>query len=496
MVILDKQVLGRGAVYIYIQFIVSAISGYVFWLIMTQLTSSALIGSLSVVIATTEILVSVAVVGLPDSLQRFLGKFFYERKPSESKIYVSASLFILAAGIIISSLFVFFAGFLFDSTEFDSNLKLVMILIIASNSTQTLLSSVVISSLNTKSLPIINILSSTVKIVLSIILVLLGNGVTVLAFSYLLVPNILSSILLAIITINLLKPVSKKEESQNKIRFKRASRDLFVGGVANWIPLLITTIGYQLGTIVIFGFKGSSDTAVYFLTLNIVTAILLASASLFTIALPALSSIQDARKRLAWQTIRWSALISIPLSASLIFYSGDIMRLFGENYVHGDFSLQILLLSILPTVIAGGIGNLVFSYGNYKQSFTIDFAMSLPRTALYFILIPIYGIAGGAISFLIGSLLALAVSIIIISKIKMIILWRDLAIIFIIPTAIGFLMHILQVNFIVGILVTIIVTYVLLLKFHIILPGDLDDLINVLPSGISNQISRFLKKIY
>ncbi|HZO10996.1 MAG TPA: hypothetical protein VFB48_02660, partial [Nitrososphaeraceae archaeon] len=140
---MDKQVLGRGAVYIYIQFIVSAISGYVFWLIMTQLTSSALIGSLSVVIATTEILVSVAVVGLPDSLQRFLGKFFYERKPSESKIYVSASLFILAAGIIISSLFVFFAGFLFDSTEFDSNLKLVMILIIASNSTQTLLSSVV-----------------------------------------------------------------------------------------------------------------------------------------------------------------------------------------------------------------------------------------------------------------------------------------------------------------------------------------------------------------
>jgi len=87
---LDKQVLGRGAVYIYIQFIISAISGYFFWLIMTQVTTSAVIGSLSVVIATTEILSSVAIVGLPDSLQRFLGKSFYERKSEQSKIYVLA----------------------------------------------------------------------------------------------------------------------------------------------------------------------------------------------------------------------------------------------------------------------------------------------------------------------------------------------------------------------------------------------------------------------
>jgi len=491
---LDKQVLGRGAVYIYIQFIVSAISGYVFWLIMTQVTTSAVIGSLSVVIAATEILSSVAIVGLPDSLQRFLGKSFYERKSEQSKIYVLASLFILSAGIIIASLFVFLAGSFFELTEFDSNLKIVMVLIIASNSIQTLLSSVVISSLNTRSLPIINILASTVKIVLSIILVLMGNGVTVLAISYLLVSNILSSILLGIITINLLKPVSKKEKPEQKIGFIRASRGILVGGLANWIPLLVTTIGYQLGTILIFGFKGSSDTGVYFLTLSIVSAILLAATSLFTIALPALSSIQDSRKRLAWQTIRWSALISIPLSCSLIFYSGDIMKLFGENYIKGGLSLQILLLSVLPTIIAGGIGNLVFSYGNYRQSFFIDLAMSVPRTALYFTLIPIYGIAGGAISFVIGSLLALVVSIIIISKIKIIIFWKELTLIFIIPIAIGYLMHILQVNYVVGIFVTIVATYFLLLKFHIILRADINDLMNVLPSGISNQISRILKK--
>jgi len=170
------------------------------------------------------------------------------------------------------------------------------------------------------------------------------------------------------------------------------------------------------------------------------------------------------------------------------------MKIFGENYIQGELSLQILLLSVLPIIVAGGIGNLVFSYGNYKQSFIIDLSMSVPRTVLYFTLIPIYGITGGAISFVIGSLLGLVVSIVIISRIKIIIFWKDLTLIFIIPIAIGYLMYILHVNYIAGILVTIVATYLLLLKLHIILRADINDLMNVLPSGISNQISRILKK--
>ena len=160
-----------------------------------------------------------------------------------------------------------------------------------------------------------------------------------------------------------------------------------------------------------------------------------------------------------------------------------------ENYHY-----KFCYCQILPTIIAGGIGNLVFSYGNYRQSFFIDFAMSLPRTALYFTLIPIYGIAGGAISFVIGSLLALVVSIVIISRIKIIIFWKDLFLIFIIPVVIGYLMRSFQVNYIIGIVVTIIATYLLLLKIQIIMRTDINDLMDVLPSAISNRISRILKK--
>jgi O-antigen/teichoic acid export membrane protein len=491
---LNKQLLGRGAVYLYIQVVVSAISAYVFWLIMTQLTSSAVIGTLSAIIALAEILSSFALIGIQDSVQRFLGKTFSERKIEDSKVYFGASLFFTAIGIIASSLLVIFGQHFFKLNEIDSTLQLILILVIAAKSIQLLLSSVVISTLKTGVLALINIVSSTTKIVVSIVIVLLGSGIIGLTISYLLIDSTLSSILLGIVILKLLKPVSRKGIGR-KLSFNNASKDILIGGVTSWIPILVTSIGYQLGTIVLFGSKGPTDAAIYFLTLNIVNGILFSTTAIFGITLPALSSMDDGRKRLAWQTIRWSAIISMPLSAFLVFFSQDVMRLFGESYVQGAKSLQILLLSILPTIVAGGIGNLVFSYGKYKQSLAIHLAMNVPRTVLYFTLIPIYGIIGGAVSFVIGSIFALLVTIIIIPKIRILVFWKDLLLISIIPLAIASLLYILQINFAYAIPLGIALTYIVLLKLRTITSTDIQDLLNVLPSAVSNQIVRIWKKI-
>lgn len=491
---MDKQILGRGAVYIYIQVVVSAISAYVFWLIMTRLTSSDVIGTLSALIAITEILSSFALIGIQDSIQRFLGKTFSERKIGSSKVYFKAALLFTTCGIIASSLFVIVGAHFFNLFEINSTLRLILILVISAKSIQLLLSSVVISTLKTGVLALVNIASSTTKIILSIIVVLVGAGIIGLSISYLLVDGVLSSILLGIVILKLLEPVSKNE-IDSRISFINASKDILIGGVTSWLPVVVTSIGYQLGTVVLFGTKGSTDAAVYFLTLNIVNGILFGTTAIFGIALPALSSMNDGRKRLAWQTIRWSAIICMPLSASLVFFSQDIMRLFGENYIKGESSLQILLLSILPTIVAVGIGNLVFSYGNYKQSLAIHLAMNVPRTVLYFALIPIFGIIGGAVSFVMGSIVALLVTVIIISKIRILVFWRDLALISIIPLAIAYVLYMLQINFVYGILISIAVSYMILFKLHMITRTDVQDFLSVLPNGVSNQILVLWRKI-
>ena len=489
---LNKKVLGRGAVYIYIQVIVSIISGYIFWLIIAQLTSSVVIGTLSGIISITEILASFAVLGIPNSIQRFLGKTYSQNQIQNSKVYIASSLLLVSIGIIASTLFILAGGTFFGQIQFDLSLQLVLIFIVGSKSIQLLLISVVISTLKTSSLAIINIVSSATKIVLSIIMVMADTGAIGLAISYLLIDSVLSCVLLTIVISRLLKSESKKDMAT--ISFNHASREIIVGGLTNWIPLLVSTIGSQLGTIILFSSKGSSEAAIYFLALNIVNGILFSTSAIFNIALPALSSLQDGRKRLAWQTIRWSTLISIPLSASILFFSQDVMTLFGETYSNGELALQILLLSLFPTIVADGISNLVFSYGNYRQSFLIHLAMNLPRTLLYFILIPAFGIIGGAVSFLIGPLFAIVVSVIIICKIRMSISWKDLALILIIPMAIGYMLSILQLYFVYSILITLAISYLILFKIQILTSTDLQDLLHILPSSVSNRISKIWNK--
>src|SRR6185436_18833640 len=102
----NKQAIGRGAAYIYIQYFVSAISGYIFWLILTQLTSSSIVGTLSAIIAASEILTSFAIIGIPDSIQRYLGKSFYEKHAQSAKKYLAASFLLVSVGIFATSLFI------------------------------------------------------------------------------------------------------------------------------------------------------------------------------------------------------------------------------------------------------------------------------------------------------------------------------------------------------------------------------------------------------
>ena len=95
-----------------------------------------------------------------------------------------------------------------------------------------------------------------------------------------------------------------------------------------------------------------------------------------------------------------------------------------------------------------GIDTLVYSYGNYRQSLTIGLAMNVPRTILYFILVPVYGSSGAAMSYTAGSMIGFVVSIIIAKKIKMLVDWKSLVFIIAMPSGIAFILHHFHVNYI------------------------------------------------
>ena len=82
----------------------------------------------------------------------------------------------------------------------------------------------------------------------------------------------------------------------------------------------------------------------------------------------------------------------------------------------------------------------------------IGISANIPRDLLYFILVPIYGNTGAAISNIIGSIIGFVVSITIAKKIGMQIFWKDLTFILVIPTAFAYVLSYLGINYIIGIL--------------------------------------------
>jgi O-antigen/teichoic acid export membrane protein len=490
---LSKQTVAKGATYLYVENIGTMISGYIFWLILSKITTTDIIGFSSTVISLATIFSIVACIDVSIGTQRFLGKNFSEQKLEDAKVFVKAALLLMSIGITVCSILILAAyNWFYDNFKIDFNLILLTILFMGCYGIMTLFRSIIIASLKTKTLPIIVIISAIAKLVLTVILISVGTGVLGLTFSFTFF-YILASLLLSITIIMIFKPSSMYK---SEVSLRKSFKNIFRASVSSWIPHIIYMIGTNLGTLSVFGSHGASDAGVYFIAFSLVIAISASMSALFAIVLPTLSGMQDGRKRFAWRAIKINLIGLLPLSFALMFYSKQIMQLFGEDYIKGSSSLEILLLSMLPFTIMTGITTLIYSYGNYKQFLIIGLATNIPRAVLYILFVPFYDSTGAAISYTIGAIIGLIASIVVAKKIGMQIFWKDISLIAVIPAGSAFLLSYFGVNYLIGISLTLVVSYLLLLRMQIITRTDVQDSFAILPSGIAYPILNLWNILY
>jgi len=217
--------------------------------------------------------------------------------------------------------------------------------------------------------------------------------------------------------------------------------------------------------------------------------------ALYTIAYPALSSMKDGRKRFTWRTIKFSLVFSLPLSISILFYSKEILGIFGQDYTSGSLTLEVLMISILPTAITVGIVNLCYAYGNYRKVLIIGLASNIPRTILYFILVPSLEGIGAAISYSAGAIIGFIFSLWVSRKINLVIIWKDVGSIVVIPLLTLFVFYLFDMNFIIEILISLAGSYFLYILIGVINTMDLRDIFNIFPNTISNPLFRILGRL-
>lgn len=495
---LNGRAISRGAGYIFIETIVGFISGYLLWLILTRITTPEIIGLASTLVSLAGIFTAIATLGVPVGVSRFLAKTFHEKDSDNSKILVKVSVILVIIGILASvTIFMIMKDWI--NSNLDPALLVSVILVFSSSAFGILLHSVLIASLKTEQLPKIMVVSSSFRTVMVIILVLAHTGALgiILGYSFY---QILASIMLSFAIVGLLR----SQNNKSIVKIDKPFKTILIASVPSWIPKLITIFGSaNLGTVIVFGSSGSTEAASYFLANTILGGIIAIVTPLYTIAYPALSAMTDNRKRFTWRIIKISMIILTPLSLSVIFYSHDIMNLLGPDYTDASFLLEILMLTAIMGSLPTMVGQLLYAYDSYRQLLYLGLASSIPRTALYFVLVPLFGGIGAAISYAVGSIIGFVLSAIIANKIGMIINWKELGLTVLLPLIPAFLFSYFQVNFILGIILTITTSLIAFLRFKILTKSDIDDSLNVLPKRIArpliisfNKVGRILNKHY
>lgn len=479
---------------VYLEYLVGLAAGYLYWLIISKITTPQTLGTASAIISVATILSVAASFGIPPGVQRFMAKTYLRGKISDAKTYFEGSVLLILCGIAIAGFVIIFAHQWILGTNVGSALVYMTIILTGSTSMTAILRSFVISSLSKSVwLPIASATSTVARIAVGVCLVLFGWATLGVIIGFTLAPVVTIAILGMIYTKTFREQITTEKEKG--VTLKDTFSDIIRASVPTWVPLIVNAVGAHLGTIVVYGSHGADQAAVYFIALSLVMGLVTLASALYSVSYSVLSAMDDGRKKFAWRTIKVTMIISSPLSLSLFWFAFEILSFFGRSYGDGEMVLQILLLSVFPTLITTGITTLVYSRGSYRDVLMIGLASNIPRPLLYILLVPFLDSTGAALSYTVGSFIGLLYAIKISQKVGMVLFWKQIFLMLAIPAAIAFALKFSHINFIVGILITILVSTILYMRFSILTEPDIKDSMMVLPHSVSNWILSVVKVI-
>ncbi|OGZ53388.1 MAG: hypothetical protein A3B25_02090 [Candidatus Ryanbacteria bacterium RIFCSPLOWO2_01_FULL_48_26] len=160
-------------------------------------------------------------------------------------------------------------------------------------------------------------------------------------------------------------------------------------------------------------FQSAHDVGLYSAAQRIVQLLYILPAVINVSLLPSFSRLahkeDEKLQRILELTVPFTFLIAIPIAVGGILLGGQIIEfIFGNSYLDGTSSFQILLLTILIDFPVAILTNVAFAYGKQKSLMIYSGIGGLSNIILDLILIPRFGIVGSAWATLFAQVLSVA----------------------------------------------------------------------------------------
>jgi len=485
-------------IYVYISGLIPAILTFVFWIIVSNLFSSEVIGTVATLASFAMILGSLSGFSLVIGMNRYLGKVWAENDLKSFKnMSVASILFSIITSIGILGIFL---NPLFDFPELmgiNDQFVAVIIAIVIGNAVQNTLRGVLISSLKSKRIVLPSIIASFSRFpVLFLFIYIFEFGENSIPYVYSSFWVIFTSILLIICWMFLRKLPGKIQNVKVYIRIA------LKGALPKWIPEILNTLGNRLSIITVFAFSGASETGLTYIPFAIFSFISLIPGSVNQVTHPFWSGLTKYEKQVNHlrQSIKMAFFVSLPIAAILYFYAKSILSIFGSEYSISDEILGILLIAFPFAIIGEGIYYFLHSREKYKKVLFLGLVGNLPRIFLYFLLVPEYGGIGAAIAFSIGFIIQMIFAIIFLERKNISLQYGYYTAITAIPIGLGFVLSIF--NFGVSAFPIILIgSWVLFARLNILKESDLENFLGIIfdpekSKRVNNSLIKKLKQIH
>lgn len=482
--------------YTSISIILPSVFTYVFWILIARVAGPEAVG------ITSSIGSVVIIIATIDGLDMFLGmKRNLSIAISSGDIYrfkqvLVSTLLIVSIVVTINSILIAIPSLrILEIIGIQREYTWIIIAMIFAQSFQYILVEAIIAALKSKCLVIPFLLGSLARFPIFFGIYWLFNTsltvATIFAFSSLL---FITTICFAISLFMIIgqSPRVKPE------KFFSTVKDTLAAGLSSWIPHTANVAGYWLGIIAVFSSEGAASGGKFYISLGIftITLFVLTGITKVTHALIALIDKKEQQDTFLLHYMRVTFIFSLPFAIPLLFFSADFLGLMGQEFRSAGQSLSIFIISLPLLIISELIYYFVYGLGDHKSVLFIGLVGNIPRIIFYFILSPILGINGAAVSFLIGSATGLLASIKIRNTYKIPLEFRKYVTLTGIPIILGVSLWILNVNYLISTIIIIIGSFLGYIRLYLFTTNELHEIVYaIMPGNLAQRTYSIIEKI-
>ncbi|MHA1712460.1 MAG: oligosaccharide flippase family protein [Candidatus Ranarchaeia archaeon] len=410
----------RGGIFLYMDYIVINLVGYVYWLIISYIGSPEIVGSTTSAISLSLLLRTLVALEIYTGLKRFVGRCLGKKQVNSLRQYYGSSnnfsaLLVSAMGVSV----ILSRTWISQLTAINETLVSLAGALIIIEGIGLVPRSLLVSTAKTNWLLGADLIANTMRLSLGVFLVFLGWG-DIGAITGFLVAGLIDTVLLIMLSNRVLHSLGSSRQPW----CWNCVQEVVTASFFSWMPNLVVLAGTRLGILIVYSFSGALETGIYYIIYALVNIVLSMPIAIFSLLFPVLSGLETGYKQATMKGIRFLIVLSSPLAIVLMTYPAFILNLISPEYLIGRPILVVLALSIVLSCFVKGVEALVYSKGMYHFMLSIGLTQSVTQVALYFLLVPLFSGLGAAVSFTSGYVTSFFVTLLITRKISFSIEWK------------------------------------------------------------------------